>query len=157
MRLVTSCLTLGLLGALAGCAQPTDAAARAHARSPGLQHGEWRVVAMDGVAPLPEVPITLRLGADGSLRGHAGCNGYIGSYLLAGDRLSPTGLVTTQPVREPGIGPVATTRIACAPVRLAEENRFLAVLEKINAFEVRDDGTLALRTGDTARIEARRR
>lgn len=159
MRLVASCLTLGLLaalGLLAGCAQPADPAARAHARSPGLQQGEWQVVAVDGSAVPPEPPITLRFGADGSLRGHAGCNGFFGSYSLAGDRLSAAGLATTQAQREPGVGPIATTRMACAPARMAAEHRFLATLEKINAFELRVDGTLELRTGEAVRIEARR-
>ncbi|HJV68921.1 META domain-containing protein [Ideonella sp.] len=157
MRLAASCLILGLLAAVAGCAHTGDAAARAHARSPALQHGEWRVATVDGSVPLPDAPITLRFGADGGLRGHAGCNGFSGSYGLAGDRMSTAGLASTQPEREPGIGPLATTRMACSSARIAEERRFLAALEQVNAFELRDDGVLILRTGDTPRIEARRR
>ena len=56
---------------------------------------------------------TLRLD-DGHLSGYSGCNRYVGGYTLDGDRLT--------------VGPIATTRMACAPEAMEAENTFLAAL-----------------------------
>jgi heat shock protein HslJ len=56
---------------------------------------------------------TLRLD-DGHLSGYSGCNRYVGGYTLDGDELT--------------IGPIATTRMACAPEAMEAENAFLAAL-----------------------------
>lgn len=122
-----------------------------------LQHGEWRVVALDGQALAATV--TLRLGADGRLSGHAGCNGYTGSYTIEGDRFRPVAVASTA-AGTLAIGPLASTRRACAPALMAEEQRFLALLERANgvAMAAGSDGgdTLQLLSPPGHRIDARR-
>lgn len=155
MRLARLFLSAAALAAVVGCAAPA-------AGPPGLtptqlarlQHGEWRVTTVDGQPPAAE--ITLRLGADGRLSGQAGCNGYTGSYTIDGDRFQPVAVASTAAGSTLAVGPLASTRKACAPAVMAEEQRFLALLERANGVAMGDGDTLHLLTPPAHRIEARR-
>lgn len=70
---------------------------------------------------------------DGRVSGRAGCNRYHGSYETDGTRL--------------GIGPLASTRMACPDELMKQEAAFLAALGRATTFridgsrlELRDDG-----------------
>lgn len=154
MRLVCLLLSAAALVAVAGCVAPAAA-------PPGLtpsqlvrlQHGEWRVTTVDGQPPVAE--ITLRLGADGRLSGQAGCNGYTGSYSIDGDRFQPVAVASTA-AGTLAVGPLASTRKACAPAVMAGEQRFLALLERANGVAMGEGDTLLLLAPPAHRIEARR-
>jgi heat shock protein HslJ len=127
---------------------------------PLAQHGEWLVVAIDGVVARPGPPTTLRLGGDGRLSGHTACNGYFGSYQWDGESWSTGRVATTHPERTPeslATPAMATTRMACTPSQMEAERRYLGVLERVNAWALREDGSLLLRAGDEHAIQARRR
>jgi heat shock protein HslJ len=142
-----------LFAALAqGCASPDPAAAEHATQLRRLQHGQWRVEAIDGQALAAGVSATLRFAADGSLSGQAGCNRFVGHYQVLGDRLSTGGLA---PVEELQVGALATTRMACPPATMAVERRLLGVLERVNAFAVPDDGRLELQAPGGHLIAAR--
>lgn len=75
--------------------------------------------------------ITLEFGADGTVSGNATCNSYNGSFTTDGDTLT--------------IGPLATTRMACASDELnAQETQYLAALQNAATFEI-SNATLVIR------------
>ena len=64
-------------------------------------------------SPISGTTLTATFTAD-AVSGSSGCNTYNGSYTLDGDALK--------------IGPLATTRMACAPAIMDQETLFLAAL-----------------------------
>jgi heat shock protein HslJ/membrane-bound inhibitor of C-type lysozyme len=85
---------------------------------------------------------TLAFSPAGSLAGRASCNSYSTTYTLTGENLA--------------IGKTATTRMACAPSLMQQEDRFLDILGNVRRFEISDTGALVLITADDRRITARR-
>lgn len=104
----------------------------------------WRVTRVLGV-PLPEgFEQTLHFGAQGSLSGNAGCNGYSASYEIAGDG----GL---------SIGAATATERACAIAdRNRLERRLLDLLAEVDRFGFTDDGDLELYRRDEPVLIAER-
>ena len=83
------------------------------------------------VSPVVDSTITLEFGADGTVSGNATCNTYNGSFTTDGNALS--------------IGPLATTRMACASDELnAQEAQYLAALQNAATFEI-SNVTLVIR------------
>lgn len=154
-RLLLLAASLAAALALAACA-----AAPTPPWVPLAQHGEWRIAAIDGVRETSEPLTTLHLGSDGRLSGRTACNGYFGSYQWEGETLSAGRVATTRPDRTletVAMTPVATTRMACTLSQMAAERRYLGVLERVNGWQLQDDGSLMLRAGDEHSILARRR
>jgi heat shock protein HslJ len=112
--------------------------------SPGelLTGGEWVVEDIGGGGIIDRSRATLNFRDDGRLAGRASCNSYAGTYALTGESLT--------------IGKAATTMMACAPSLMAQEQRFLEILQQVQRFEISATGALVLidRTGRT--ITARR-
>ncbi len=83
-----------------------------------LEHHEWDVISLDGIAPaeLEEMSIRPYVRFSGQqLSGHSGCNVMAGPIKLEGDHID--------------LGPIASTRMFCQDA--AEiESRFLAMIEK---------------------------
>jgi heat shock protein HslJ len=71
--------------------------------------------------------ITARF-ADGMLAGSTGCNSYSATYEIAGKRLS--------------LGPVNSTRRACADEIMQRESEFLEALGRVTSFETRLDALM---------------
>jgi heat shock protein HslJ len=124
---------------LAGC---TGASEQAGQGAAAIVGPVW--VAED-IASAPvsgDARITLQLGADGRASGRGGCNGYGGAYTLAGDALS--------------FGPLAATRMACAPALMDQEQRYFDTLAQVARYAVADDGALLLTTAEGKEIRLRR-
>lgn len=68
------------------------------------------------------------------LAGRSGCNRYNAAFELSGEGLS--------------IGPAASTRMACAPDLMAQEQQFLADLQRISRFDIDPSGALLLFAND---------
>jgi heat shock protein HslJ len=96
--------------------------------------GAWRIEQARTEPLLDRRQARLDFGADGRLTGHTSCNRLTATYTLAGDKLA--------------VGPVATTRMACAPLQLEQEDRVLTALELARTARVRPDGLLELRDED---------
>lgn len=64
-----------------------------------------------------------------SVYGYSGCNRFTGSYEITKNRIK--------------IGPLASTRMMCEPMRNAIETKFLEVLSEVNSFHIQD-GVLSL-------------
>jgi putative lipoprotein len=90
----------------------------------------WRAAEIAGSGVVDRVQSTVRFDVDGVVHGLAACNRFSGSYRRAGDTLR--------------VGPLAATKMACAEAVMAQETRFLAVLEEVERFEVAEDGSLVL-------------
>lgn len=116
-----------VLLALAACATPTTS-------PPGEVRGAWRIEQARSEPLLDKRQARVDFGADGRLTGHTSCNRMTATYTLEGDKLA--------------VGPVTTTRMACAPLQLEQEDRVLTALELARTARVRPDGLLELRDED---------
>lgn len=106
-----------------------------------LQGAEWVVEDIDGGGIIDRSRVTFNFYTDGQIAGHASCNRYNGRYRLSGEGLT--------------ISEVATTRMACAPALLNQEQRFVALLEGVQRFDFDDTDALLLITADEVVLKAR--
>lgn len=115
------------------------AGATCEAEQAAVTGGEWQITRIDGLASLAVTPtITLE---DGRFHGFGGCNRMMGAYELANGALT--------------LGPVASTKMMCAPEQMQVENALHAALAQVNAVKAQD-GQLQLLAGDRVVIDARR-
>ena len=124
---------------LAGCTGASEHAGQGAATIVGPV---WVAEEIAGAPAGGEAPITLQLGADGRASGRGGCNGFGGPYTLAGDALR--------------FGPLAATKMACAPALMDQEQRYFDTLAQVARYAVADDGALLLTTGEGKEIRLRR-
>lgn len=96
--------------------------------------GAWRIEQARSEPLLDRRQARLDFGTDGRLAGHTSCNTLRAAYALDGDALK--------------IGPIATTRMACAEREREQEDRVLTALELARTARVRPDGLLELRDED---------
>lgn len=104
---------------------------------------EWRIEDVEGMGVIDYSNATLDFTADGKLAGNATCNRLIGSYEVQGDALS---------IEEP----TGTTRMACPEALMAQEERILELLPKIERYVIDETGALILIAADGRTIAARR-
>lgn len=111
-------VSLALLGALLASFVPAAAQA-----DTGLAGSGWKLVSINGTDVLEGSSITLEFGADGSLSGSGGCNGYGGSFTIDGDSFSVSG--------------VMSTLMACADDAVtAQEAAYFAALQAATGYSV---------------------
>jgi putative lipoprotein len=82
----------------------------------------WTVTSIGGDPVLPQSNVTFSIAADQRVGGNGGCNSYFAEAELEDPPLS--------------IGPVAGTRMACAPDIMAQEKRFFAALGATTGYEL---------------------
>ena len=100
---------------------------------------QWVVEDLSG-GLLDDPRATIAFDAAGQVTGRASCNRFGGSYTLTGEALT--------------FGPLAATRMGCAPAIMEQEQRFLAILEAVVAFAIGADGALILAAADGRSITA---
>ena len=83
---------------------------------------------------LPETSITARFGTDDAVAGAAGCNNYNGTYVVSENELS--------------VGPLATTRKACAQPIMQQEQAYLDALQAARTYQIATDGKLKITYGE---------
>lgn len=85
--------------------------------------GMWQLDQGSGpggeVEIIPTARITMEVTADGEVRGSAACNTYLGTVVVDGSSVE--------------FGPIATTRLACAPRPGAAEAAYVAALDDVKA------------------------
>jgi heat shock protein HslJ len=96
----------------------------------GFNNGRDAVVGLKG-----DAPITLSF-EKGALSGDSGCNTFRGTYAVDGQSVK--------------IGPLATTRMACAEDVMKQEREFLAALASATTWSV-EGGTLDMHRADGQR------
>jgi heat shock protein HslJ len=107
-----------------------------------LTGGEWVVEDIDSAGVVDDARATLNFGTDGRVAGSTSCNNFSAPYTLTGEGLS--------------FGEGITTRRACVPALMDQEQKFLAALRSVNWFQVDTTGALVLSGDEGPRILARR-
>lgn len=108
---------------------------------PQLAGREWMVARIDGEPLLQTTRATVRFGEDGRISGNASCNAFTGSFKLN------AGILT--------IAPLATTRKACVPQLMEQEQAIISVLQTVSYVEIDETGLLTLQNEEGTLITAR--
>jgi CubicO group peptidase (beta-lactamase class C family) len=103
---------------------------------------EWRIEDVEGMGVIDFSNATLHFMSDGTLAGNATCNRLIGSYEIEGDALT--------------VAPTGATMMACPEALMAQEQRILDLLPKIERYVIDETGALILIAADGRTIAARR-
>ncbi len=125
MRLLAIALLLALLWA---CAPLMEEGAPEAGDGQRLADSVWQVAAIDGRPSLPGVSSTMAIRSD-LIGGSTGCNRYSARLERSGSALS--------------IGPVAATKMACAPPAMEQEAKLIAALQRVRSYRL-EDGELVL-------------
>src|SRR5687768_16211785 len=92
---------------------------------------EWRTIDVNGIPVAGETPLTLRLGGDKRASGHGGCNSFSATYRMRRElRLE--------------LGPIGSTKMACAGPVGAQEARYFAILDSAETYSRYGDGSLSV-------------
>lgn len=105
-----------------------------------LQGQEWVVEDIGGRGIIDSSRVTLNFQADQRVSGRASCNQFSGGWNLTGEGL--------------GFTRMASTKKACAPALMNQENRFLSLLGEVQRFDIGRHGDLLLIAGDGRQIRA---
>jgi putative lipoprotein len=145
MKIAAGALGVVFMSLLSGCsALPPGAAGSSP--PPSLSGAEWVVEDIDGKGVVDGARATLNFdgasGSGGRVTGSGSCNSYTGPYTQSGDALS--------------FGNLASTRRACPPALMDQEQRFFDTLANVRRFEMAPDGALLLRGEPGRFIKARR-
>ena len=108
-----------------------------------LAGSEWQPVEIGGETVTPPPEVFLQFRGEGRVAGLGGCNRFSGSYEIKGTAIA--------------FGPLAATRMACAPPAMEREDLFLGALAASRRY-ARDGIRLVLRdnSGSVAmRLEQR--
>ena len=97
---------------------------------PPLAGTLWQVEDIDGGGIIDRSNITLEFPGNTEIAGSTGCNRYFGSLAVGGDRFAVSG--------------TGSTRRACVPAIMEQEQRFLAALQDAATYAVEDDTWLDL-------------
>lgn len=127
-----------------------------HAMADGLEGTAWRIVLLDDAELLPDDDVSIAF-ADGRVTGRSACNRYMGGF-DAGS-LQPTApdadaAETDTPITSLAFGAIAGTRMACQGRADTLEQQFLAALERVDGYQLDNDGMLRLFAGDAVLIAA---
>ena len=107
-----------------------------------LPGSAWQVTTLAGQTPLADHPITLEFDNEGNIAGDGSCNRFGGTCAIEGNTIK--------------VGPLRSTRRACEPEIMQQEQKFLVLLGAVTAWESDADGTLVLR-GEGGEIRAQKR
>lgn len=105
---------------------------------PPLDGTSWALVSLDDAPPLPEAPTTIEFDGE-QVAGSSGCNRYSGAY-------APEGGDTV-------VGPLASTRVACAEPVMAQELAYLEALQSATSAAVEDGALVIAHPGGTLTYE----
>ena len=105
-----------------------------------LRGTEWVVEDIGGRGIIDSSRVTLNFLADQRVAGRASCNQFSGGWNLTGEGLEFTRM--------------ASTKKACAPALMNQEDRFLSLLGEVQRFDIGRHGELLLVTGDGPLIRA---
>ena len=124
-------LAIGCTGAGPTAPQPVALAS--------LEGTSWRAEEIDGAGVVEGVQATLIFDAGQKVAGLAACNRYFGAYRQTDDTLE--------------IKPGGTTRMACPPVVMDQETKFLAALAAVR--KARREGDMLMLLDGDGRVRMR--
>jgi heat shock protein HslJ len=100
----------------------------------------WQVTTFAGQTLLADHPITFEFDAEGSISGDASCNRFGGTCTIEGDTIK--------------VGPLRSTRRACEPEIMQQEQKFLALISAATTWLIEGDDLVL--TAPDGEIRARR-
>ncbi|MBM6551846.1 META domain-containing protein [Marinomonas ostreistagni] len=112
---------VAVLAALTGCAQQPTASQATESVSLSELSGQWRVESIDEGGIIDSSHITMNFSGDQRVAGMAGCNRYSATMTEQGDTIM--------------IEQAISTKMACTPALMKQEQRFLDALHETVAFE----------------------
>ncbi|WDR05029.1 META domain-containing protein [Devosia rhodophyticola] len=83
---------------------------------------KWQIMAIAGNPVTTQTGLTFSIAADYRSGGNAGCNQYFAQLVLTGDKMS--------------VGPIAATRMACAPAVMVQEAALFAALSNVDSYKL---------------------
>jgi putative lipoprotein len=89
---------------------------------PASPAGRWLLEHIRDAGVIDRVQTVLEIAPDGTVTGSGGCNRMHGKAKIAGARIE--------------FGPLASTRMACTPAAMHQEQRFFAGLRDVQRWEV---------------------
>jgi putative lipoprotein len=95
-----------------------------------LLGGTWVAEDIDGAGVIDDAQSTVQFGNDGRISGRGACNGYSGTVDLKGAQII--------------IGQLVSTKMACPPAVMNQENRFLAALQAARTYRTDENNKLIL-------------
>jgi heat shock protein HslJ len=108
--------------------------------TPTLPGSAWQVKTFAGQTPLADHAITFEFDNEGNIGGDGSCNRFGGSCKIEGDKIE--------------VGPLRSTRRACEPDIMQQEQKFLALLAAATAWSI--DGDVLILTAPDGEIRASR-
>jgi heat shock protein HslJ len=136
-RIIKAKVRVALLAAtaivLSGCSEDapmTNENATATTTTSVLEGTVWQVEDIDNGGLIDRSMITMDFSEGGRILGSTGCNRYFADATVAGDVLS--------------LGGIGSTRRACAPALMSQEQRFLNALNDAARFAIDKDTWLVL-------------
>jgi putative lipoprotein len=96
--------------------------AAAPAAGPASPAGRWLLERIRDAGVIDRLQTVLEIAPDGAVTGSGGCNRMHGKATIAGARID--------------FGPLASTRMACTPAAMDQEQRFFAGLRDVRRWEV---------------------
>lgn len=101
--------------------------------------GKWLAEDILGGGVIDRLQTTLEIAPDGTVSGHGGCNRYRGRVSITGESIS--------------FSPLASTKMACTPAAMAQEQKFHQALEQVRSFRISArERKLILRDGTGATV-----
>lgn len=134
-ELISSLLRIALVCALFGLASCStrlgeQMGENVPSSSDTLAGSTWQVEDIDGGGIIDRSMVTIQFDDSGRIAGSTGCNRYFGMVEIEGERFSVSGS--------------GSTRRACVPVLMQQEQRFLAALRDARTFRLEDDTWMVL-------------
>lgn len=130
-RISTATLCMSALFAASGCGTGQSGNDDNSSTTVNLAGTTWQIEDIDEAGIVDRSMITLQFPGEGRVAGSTGCNRYFGTVSIDGDRLS--------------FSQLGSTRRACVPALMNQEQRFLEVIQSVSSYRIEDSGTLILR------------
>lgn len=108
-----------------------------------LQGADWVVEDINGGGIIDGSRVEMVFSSNNRLAGQASCNNFSAEYELTGESLT--------------IGDTVSTRKACVPALMEQEQRFLDMLQRVKGFRFNEKGALMLLTAEGESLTARMR
>jgi len=140
-RLLIVAIAVSSVLFLSACATTPDNTQERVTTDSLLQVGEWIVEDVGGNGIIDSSHISIVFMDENRVGGSSSCNRYSGEYQLSGSTFT--------------VGDnMASTRMACAPALMNQEDRFLKLLMNVNQARFGDHGELVLITPSGEAIRA---
>jgi heat shock protein HslJ len=123
-------MVFGVLGLVAaGCHKPAAAPAAPATPAPApLTGSSWLLEDLGGKGVIDNAQSTIAFAEGGKVSGRGGCNRYFGTVEVSGEKLH--------------FGPMGSTKMACPPALMDQEDRFLKALQDAERYKM--DGAFLL-------------